>query len=75
MNDADEAVEADLRAVLADQRPDDAVLGEEYGGTAAFGGRQWVIDPIDGTKNFVRGCDLGQPDRPAGRRRADRRRG
>ncbi|BBZ74733.1 histidinol-phosphatase [Mycolicibacterium anyangense] len=58
VTDADEAVEADVRAVLAQQRPDDAVLGEEYGGTAAFQGRQWVIDPIDGTKNFVRGVPI-----------------
>jgi histidinol-phosphatase len=55
VTDADEAVEADLRDVLARQRPHDAVLGEEQGGTPVFEGRQWVIDPIDGTKNFVRG--------------------
>lgn len=58
VTDADEAVEADLRDVLARQRPDDAVLGEEQGGTPVFSGRQWVIDPIDGTKNFVRGVPL-----------------
>lgn len=58
VTDADEAVEAELRAILALERPDDMVLGEEYGGTAAFSGRQWVIDPIDGTKNFVRGVPL-----------------
>lgn len=58
VTDADEAVEADLRAELSRERPDDAVLGEEYGGTAAFTGRQWVIDPIDGTKNFVRGVPV-----------------
>ena len=58
VTDADEAVEADLRDVLARQRPDDAVLGEEQGGTPVFQGRQWVIDPIDGTKNFVRGVPL-----------------
>ena len=43
---------------LATERPDDSVLGEELGGTAAFTGRQWVIDPIDGTKNFVRGVPV-----------------
>ncbi|HTY29116.1 MAG TPA: histidinol-phosphatase [Mycobacterium sp.] len=58
VTDADEAVEADLREILAAQRPGDAVLGEEYGGAAAFHGRQWVIDPIDGTKNFVRGVPV-----------------
>ena len=34
------------------------MFGEELGGTAAFTGRQWVIDPIDGTKNFVRGVPV-----------------
>nr|WP_233211236.1 histidinol-phosphatase [Mycobacterium sp. shizuoka-1] len=58
VTDADEAVEAELRAVLSRERPDDAIVGEEYGGTAAFEGRQWVIDPIDGTKNFVRGVPV-----------------
>jgi histidinol-phosphatase len=58
VTDADEAVESDLRDVLTRQRPEDAVLGEEQGGTPVFTGRQWVIDPIDGTKNFVRGVPL-----------------
>lgn len=58
VTDADEAVETDLRDVLARERPEDAVLGEEHGGTPVLRGRQWVIDPIDGTKNFVRGVPL-----------------
>ena len=58
VTDADQAVESDLRRLLARERPGDAVLGEEYGGTAALSGRQWVIDPIDGTKNFVRGVPV-----------------
>lgn len=58
VTDADQAVEEQLREVLSSERPDDAVLGEEYGGTAVFKGRQWVIDPIDGTKNFVRGVPV-----------------
>lgn len=58
VTDADEAVEADLRNVLARQRPADAILGEEQGGTPTLSGRQWVIDPIDGTKNFVRGVPV-----------------
>lgn len=58
VTDADRAVEEQLRQVLTSERPDDAVLGEEYGGTAVFEGRQWVIDPIDGTKNFVRGVPV-----------------
>ncbi|GGK44966.1 histidinol-phosphatase [Nocardia camponoti] len=58
VSDADLAVERELRRVLADERPGDAVLGEEFGGDAEFSGRQWVIDPIDGTKNFVRGVPV-----------------
>jgi histidinol-phosphatase len=58
VTDADEAVETALREILSRERPDDAVLGEEYGGTTASQGRQWVIDPIDGTKNFVRGVPV-----------------
>jgi histidinol-phosphatase len=58
VTDADRSAEELLRGVLAEQRPDDAVLGEEFGGTAVFEGRQWVLDPIDGTKNFVRGVPV-----------------
>lgn len=58
VSDADLAVERALRAVLGIERPGDAVLGEEFGGDATFEGRQWVIDPIDGTKNFVRGVPV-----------------
>ncbi|WP_137724375.1 histidinol-phosphatase [Prescottella subtropica] len=58
VSDADLAVEQTLRAMLAAERPADAVLGEEFGGDARFEGRQWVIDPIDGTKNFVRGVPV-----------------
>ena len=58
VTDADRSVETALRETLAQQRPDDPVLGEEFGGTPVFTGRQWVIDPIDGTKNFVRGVPV-----------------
>ncbi|GAA4673683.1 histidinol-phosphatase [Phytohabitans rumicis] len=61
VSDADTAVERALRATLARTRPRDAVLGEEYGVTEAPAGpgtRQWVIDPIDGTKNFIRGVPI-----------------
>jgi histidinol-phosphatase len=58
VSDADHSVEAALRETLSRRRPDDPVLGEEYGGTTVFEGRQWVIDPIDGTKNFVRGVPV-----------------
>ncbi len=58
VTDADEAVEVEIRAILARQRPDDAIFGEEQGGTPILEGRQWVVDPIDGTKNFVRGVPV-----------------
>ena len=58
VTDADHAVETGLRATLARARPDDSVLGEEFGGTTTLTGRQWIIDPIDGTKNFVRGVPV-----------------
>ena len=58
VTDADVDVETALRAVLAAERPGDAVLGEEHGGASSLSGRQWVIDPIDGTKNFVRGVPV-----------------
>jgi histidinol-phosphatase len=57
VSDADLAVEKAVRAQIADARPADAVLGEEHG-TTGTGPRQWVIDPIDGTKNFVRGVPV-----------------
>ncbi len=58
VSDADLAVETAIRSSLGAQRPTDALLGEEFGGTATFSGRQWVVDPIDGTKNFVRGVPV-----------------
>ncbi len=57
VSDADRRVEQDLRALLASARPGDAVLGEEYG-IDGGGSRRWVLDPIDGTKNFVRGVPV-----------------
>ncbi|MFU8852424.1 histidinol-phosphatase [Micromonospora sp. SL1-18] len=60
VSDADTAVERAIRALLAEHRPGDGLLGEEYGEQPASepGGRRWVIDPIDGTKNFVRGVPV-----------------
>jgi len=57
VSDADQAVERALREALAVQRPDDTLVGEEYGGSMGTG-RSWVIDPIDGTKNYVRGVPV-----------------
>lgn len=52
---ADRAAEEAMRKVLAEHRPDDAVLGEEFGHKAGTSGLTWVLDPIDGTRGFVSG--------------------
>jgi len=57
VSDADQAVEDLLRTSLGRSRPRDAVLGEESGATG-HGPRRWVIDPIDGTKSYVRGVPV-----------------
>lgn len=53
VSDADRASETTIRAILERERPDDDVLGEEYGATGDGTGRRWVIDPIDGTSAFA----------------------
>jgi histidinol-phosphatase len=57
VTDADEAVEEGIRRTLSRARSRDAVLAEEHGSTG-FSQRRWVVDPIDGTKNFVRGVPV-----------------
>ncbi len=57
VTEADRAVEAELRRILAQERPDDAVLGEEQGAAGA-GSRRWIVDPIDGTRNYSRGIPV-----------------
>ena len=57
VTDADRTAEEIVRAQLGRTRPRDAVIGEEFPDTG-HGPRQWVIDPIDGTKNFVRGVPV-----------------
>ena len=52
---ADRAAEAAMRAVLANRRPDDAILGEEEDYRPGTSGLTWVIDPIDGTRGFISG--------------------
>ncbi len=52
---ADLAAERLLREILAAERPDDAILGEEGGATAGTSGLTWVVDPIDGTVNYLYG--------------------
>ena len=68
---ADKAAEQVMRSVLAEQRPDDAIIGEEFGVRAGRSGLTWVLDPIDGTRGFLAGtptwgvlisvCDAGGP--------------
>ncbi|HWM06667.1 MAG TPA: histidinol-phosphatase [Actinophytocola sp.] len=70
VTDADTAVEDAMRELLAAERATDEILGEERGGKIGAG-RTWIVDPIDGTKNFLRGgpvwatlialVDQGQP--------------
>lgn len=57
VTDADRVVERSIRSGIASARPDDSILGEEYG-TEGSGSRQWIIDPIDGTANFLRGVPI-----------------
>lgn len=57
VTDADRAVEEGIRRTLSRARPRDAVLGEETG-SSGHSQRRWVVDPIDGTKNYVRGVPV-----------------
>ncbi len=58
VTDADTATEAAIRERLAAARPEDPVFGEEFGGALPGSGRVWVVDPIDATKNFLRGVTV-----------------
>ncbi len=60
VTDADRSVEQALKAVLAAKAPNDALIGEEYGNSDAKQGsnRTWIIDPIDGTANYLRGVPV-----------------
>lgn len=57
LTEADGATETFIRAQLAHHFPDDAIIGEEQGGTVLGDGPVWILDPIDGTSNFSRGGD------------------
>jgi histidinol-phosphatase len=57
VTDADKSVEKMIISMLATNRPDDAVVGEEFG-SSGQSSRKWIIDPIDGTANFVRGVPV-----------------
>ncbi|MGI5478767.1 inositol monophosphatase family protein [Streptomyces lavendofoliae] len=58
VSQADRETEQAIRAVLAQHRPNDTVLGEEDGTTEGRTGVRWIIDPIDGTTNYL----YGRPD-------------
>ena len=55
VSNADKSVEDKIRAALTASYPDDSIIGEEHGNTTGNSGFTWVIDPIDGTTNFVNG--------------------
>lgn len=55
VTEADRAAEQAMRAILAAERPQDAILGEEFGATEGESGLTWVLDPIDGTRAFISG--------------------
>ncbi len=57
VTDADRSVEERLRAILLRHRPEDAIIGEEFG-TEGSSNRTWIIDPIDGTANYLRGIPI-----------------
>lgn len=55
VTEADRAAEAAMRALLADLRPDDGIIGEEHGNHQGRSGLTWVLDPIDGTRGYISG--------------------
>ena len=57
VTDADRSVEERLRAILQRHRPEDAIIGEEFANQGE-GARTWIIDPIDGTANYLRGIPI-----------------
>ncbi|SEI10403.1 inositol monophosphatase family protein [Paracoccus alkenifer] len=56
VTEADRSAERIMREILARQRPDDAILGEEYGLRQGRSGLTWVLDPVDGTRSFMCGA-------------------
>lgn len=55
VTEADRKAERAMRAILAVERPEDGILGEEFGATPGTSGLTWVLDPIDGTRAFISG--------------------
>lgn len=58
VTDADRATEQAINSAIAKERAQDGIVGEEFGKTNENATRYWVIDPIDGTKNFMRGVPI-----------------
>ena len=58
VTDADQEIERELRKKLEHERPADGITGEEFGKSPTATNRRWIIDPIDGTKNYVRGVPV-----------------
>ncbi|WP_251450137.1 inositol monophosphatase family protein [Microbacterium sp. Marseille-Q6648] len=57
VTEADLATERAIRSLITDERPDDGVFGEEFGASGDTA-RQWIIDPIDGTSNYLKGIPM-----------------
>ena len=55
VTEADRNAERAIRAVIERERPQDGILGEEFGETQGTSGRRWVLDPVDGTRAFING--------------------
>jgi histidinol-phosphatase len=58
VTEADRAVEEELRRLLAEQRPGQRIVGEEMGESGEGDGPRWIVDPIDATKNYLRGIPI-----------------
>src|ERR1041384_7447264 len=52
---ADKEAEEAIRAIIERERPEDGILGEEFGERPSRNGRRWVLDPVDGTRAFITG--------------------
>ena len=55
VTEADKGAERAIRAIIDAERPEDAILGEEYGEKTGTSGLRWVLDPVDGTRCFITG--------------------
>jgi len=58
VTEADRAVEEELRRLLTERRPEHRILGQELGETGEGDGPRWIVDPIDATKNYLRGIPV-----------------